>query len=129
MIKEGSVFRCIKCGKANVFHTRYSEGLNCMKCNGPLVEIGTAIVKVPNKKTQGLSIKVDVDTTELDLALEKAKLLKDITKIDKKVLIIKTKAKLRKEDIEEEEMRIEDITGMRVCILDEAYEVVGLIKD
>ena len=47
-----------------------------MKCNGPLVPMGEAIVKESNKKVQGLSVKFNVDTTELDARLEKSKAIK-----------------------------------------------------
>lgn len=126
MIKEGNAFSCIDCGKVNVFHSRYSDGLSCMKCNGPLVPMGKAIVKESNKNTQGLSVKVKVDTTELDEALEKAKILKDTTEAHKKVLIIQAKALMRETDIKAEEERIKAITGMRVCIVNARYEVLGI---
>ena len=67
-----------------------------------------------------------VDTTELDAALEKAKLLKDTTEDHKKVLIIQAKALIREEDVKAEEDRIKSITGMRVCIINSRYEVVGI---
>lgn len=126
MIKEGKVFSCINCGKVNIFHTRYGDGLNCMKCNGPLLPMEKAIVKESNKNTQGLSVKVRVDTTELDEALEKAQLLKDITEAHKKVLIIQAKALMSEQDIEKEEARIKDITGMKVCIVKKHFEVIGI---
>lgn len=129
MIKRGNEFSCINCGKVNVFHTRYSDGLSCMKCNGPLLPMGKAIVKESNKNAQVLSVKVKVDTTELDEALEKAQLLKDITEAHKKVLIIQAKALMRREDIEKEEARIKDITGMKVCIVNKNFEVLGLIQE
>lgn len=126
MIKRGNEFSCINCGKVNVFHTRYSDGLSCMKCNGPLLPMGKAIVKESNKNAQVLSVKVKVDTTELDEALEKAQLLKDITEAHKKVLIIQAKALMRREDIEKEEARIKDITGMKVCIVNKNFEVIRI---
>lgn len=126
MIKRGNEFSCINCGKVNVFHTRYSDGLSCMKCNGPLLPMGKAIVKESNKNAQVLSVKVKVDTTELDEALEKAQLLKDITEAHKKVLIIQAKALIRREDIEKEEARIKDITGMKVCIVNKNFEVIRI---
>ena len=126
MIKRGNEFSCINCGKVNVFHTRYSDGLSCMKCNGPLLPMGKAIVKESNKNAQVLSVKVKVDTTELDEALEKAQLLKDITEAHKKVLIIQAKALIRREDIEKEEARIKDITGMKVCIVNKHFEVIRI---
>ena len=88
--------------------------------------MGEAIVKESNKKVQGLSVKFNVDTTELDAALEKAKLLKDTTEDHKKVLIIQAKALIREEDVKAEEDRIKSITGMRVCIINSRYEVVGI---
>ena len=126
MIKRGNEFSCINCGKVNVFHTRYSDGLSCMKCNGPWLPMGKAIVKESNKNAQVLSVKVKVDTTELDEALEKAQLLKDITEAHKKVLIIQAKALMRREDIEKEEARIKDITGMKVCIVNKNFEVIRI---
>lgn len=126
MIKRGNEFSCINCGKVNVFHTRYSDRLSCMKCNGPLLPMGKAIVKESNKNAQVLSVKVKVDTTELDEALEKAQLLKDITEAHKKVLIIQAKALMRREDIEKEEARIKDITGMKVCIVNKNFEVIRI---
>lgn len=126
MIKEGNAFSCINCGKINVFHNRYSDGLSCMKCNGPLLPMGKAIVKKSNKNAQVLSVKAKVDTTELDEALEKAQLLKDITEAHKKVLIIQAKALMRREDIEKEEARIKDITGMKVCIVNKHFEVIRI---
>lgn len=126
MIKRGNEFSCINCGKVNVFHTRYSDGLSCMKCNGPLLPMGKARVKESNKNAQVLSVKVKVDTTELDEALEKAQLLKDITEAHKKVLIIQAKALMRREDIEKEEARIKDITGMKVCIVNKNFEVIRI---
>lgn len=126
MIKRGNEFSCINCGKVNVFHTRYSDGLSCMKCNGSLLPKGKAIVKESNKNAQVLSVKVKVDTTELDEALEKAQLLKDITEAHKKVLIIQAKALMRREDIEKEEARIKDITGMKVCIVNKNFEVIRI---
>lgn len=126
MIKRSNAFRCINCGNVNVFNPKYSDRLCCMKCNGPLVPMGEAIVKESNKKVQGLSVKFNVDTTELDAALEKAKLLKDTTEDHKKVLIIQAKALIREEDVKAEEDRIKSITGMRVCIINSRYEVVGI---
>ena len=126
MIKRGNAFRCINCGNVNVFNSKYSDGVCCMKCNGALVPMGEAIVKESNKKVQGLSVKFNVDTTELDAALEKAKLLKDTTEDHKKVLIIQAKALIREEDVKAEEDRIKSITGMRVCIINSRYEVVGI---
>lgn len=85
-------------------------------------------VKESNKNTQALSIKVKVDTTEIDEALEKAQLLKDITEAQKKILVIQAKALMRREDIEKEEARIKAITGMNVCIVNKHFEVIGLIQ-
>lgn len=125
MVKEKIAFSCIDCGTVNIFNSKYSDGLCCMKCNGPLVPMGKAVVKESNR-ARTMEMKVKVDTTELDAATEKAKLLQHIREDNRKVLIIQAKCLMRDTDIKEEEERIKAITGMKVCIVNARYEVVGI---
>ena len=86
--------------------------------------------KMSNKfdgKEQGISVKVNVNTTELDSAIEKVGILKEKISANGKVLIIQAKCLMNKEKIKEEETRIKDITGMKVCIVNGNYEIVGLV--
>lgn len=86
--------------------------------------------KMSNKfdgKEQGISMKVNVNTTELDSAIEKVGILKEKISENGKVLIIQAKCLMNKEKIKEEETRIKDITGMKVCIVNGNYEFVGLV--
>ncbi|WP_042401657.1 hypothetical protein [Clostridium saudiense] len=118
-------YECTECGLISVYKEN-KDGIGCIECKGFILPIGKAAVKEQNKKVQGLSVKINVDTTELDEALEKAQILKDITEAHKKVLIIQAKALMRREDIEKEEARIKDITGMKVCIVNKHFEVIRI---
>lgn len=118
-------YECTECGLISVYKEN-KDGIGCIECKGFILPIGKAAVKGQNKKVQGLSVKINVDTTELDEALEKAQILKDITEAHKKVLIIQAKALMRREDIEKEEARIKDITGMKVCIVNKHFEVIRI---
>ena len=118
-------YECTECGLISVYKEN-KDGIGCIECKGFILPIGKAAVKEQNKKVQGLSVKINVDTTELDEALEKAQILKDITEAHKKVLIIQAKALMRREDIEKEEARIKDITGMKVCIVNKHIEVIRI---
>ena len=62
----------------------------------------------------------------LSVACHHREILKDITEAHKKVLIIQAKALMRREDIEKEEARIKDITGMKVCIVNKHFEVIRI---
>ena len=118
-------YECTECGLISVYKEN-KDGIGCIECKGFILPIGKAAVKEQNKKVQGLSVKINVDTTELDEALEKAQILKDITEAHKKVLIIQAKALMRREDIEKEEARIKDMTGMKVCIVNKHFEVIRI---
>ena len=118
-------YECTECGLISVYKEN-KDGIGCIECKGFILPIGKAAVKEQNKKVQGLSVKINDDTTELDEALEKAQILKDITEAHKKVLIIQAKALMRREDIEKEEARIKDITGMKVCIVNKHFEVIRI---
>ena len=118
-------YECTECGLISVYKEN-KDGIGCIECKGFILPIGKAAFKEQNKKVQGLSVKINVDTTELDEALEKAQILKDITEAHKKVLIIQAKALMRREDIEKEEARIKDITGMKVCIVNKHFEVIRI---
>ena len=118
-------YECTECGLISVYKEN-KDGIGCIECKGFILPIGKAAVKEQNKKVQGLSVKINVDTTELDEALEKAQILKDITEAHNKVLIIQAKALMRREDIEKEEARIKDITGMKVCIVNKHFEVIRI---
>lgn len=118
-------YECTECGLISVYKEN-KDGIGCIECKGFILPIGKAAVKEQNKKVQGLSVKINVDTNELDEALEKAKILKDITETHKKVLIIQSKARMSHLEIVKEEDRMEAITGMRVCILNPQYEIVGI---
>lgn len=45
---------------------------------------------------------------------------------NEQTLIIQAKALMREEDIKKEEDRIRKLTGMKVCIINARYEVVGV---
>ncbi|WP_195989939.1 hypothetical protein [Clostridium sp. D53t1_180928_C8] len=47
-------------------------------------------------------------------------------KNSQQTLIIQAKVPMKEEDIKKEEARIRKITGMKVCIINARYEVVGV---
>lgn len=47
-------------------------------------------------------------------------------KNSQQTLIIQAKVPMKEEDINKEEARIRKITGMKVCIINARYEVVGV---
>lgn len=73
-------FKCLDCGTISVYPSIIADGNSCIKCKGPITPIGEA--RVYKKRSQSIAIGVDVDTTQLDIALEKAeklaKLMRDI---------------------------------------------------
>lgn len=71
MSKEYIALRCDKCGLVNVFPSIIGDGNRCIECKGPLTPIGDA--RVYKKKNQSIRIDVEVDTTQIDKALEKAR--------------------------------------------------------
>lgn len=66
-------FRCLECGVISVYPSRTADGRRCIDCNGFITPIGEA--RVNKKRSQSISIGVDVDTTQLDIAIEKAERL------------------------------------------------------
>jgi hypothetical protein len=70
--KEYIAFNCLICGMIKVFPSSHSDGNGCIECGGHLKPIGNAMVK--NKcNNKGIDVAVNVDTTQLDEALEKAR--------------------------------------------------------
>lgn len=68
-------FKCMECGLINIFPKKHGDGNRC-KCGGNLIPIGYAVVSKDCDST--INIGVDVDTTELDKALNKARELSSI---------------------------------------------------
>lgn len=66
--------RCIECGIINVFDRGFEDGERCLKCGGFIATIGEAEVKSRHERV--LKLKIDVDDSQLDKALEKIKEIK-----------------------------------------------------
>ena len=62
--------QCFSCGEISIFKEHMSDGRNCLFCKGPTKPIGNAIIYDQDNKNK-INIKVSVDTTEIDSALEK----------------------------------------------------------
>lgn len=77
-------FRCIKCGAVNVFKKKHSDGRSCMKCKGHLEFIGEAIT--PNGPCRTMTMTVNVNTTEIEKAMQKTEVLyKQISEVQAKL--------------------------------------------
>lgn len=63
---EYMILRCEACGMMHVIHRRQvREGLRCRECGGgPLIHMGYAIMI--DGKAADITVKVNVDTKELD---------------------------------------------------------------
>jgi hypothetical protein len=66
-------FRCLECGVLSVYPSRTADGRCCIECNGYITPVGEA--RVYKKRSQSINIGVDVDTTQLDIAIQKAERL------------------------------------------------------
>lgn len=74
-----TAYRCLnrECGKINIIDS-WKCGTNCVCCQGVLQPIGSAVIQEENNKKNSVAIYLNVDTTELDEALAKAKELRNI---------------------------------------------------
>ena len=81
---DNLAFRCIKCGTVNVFKKKHSDGNSCMNCRGHLEYIGEAITS--NGPCRTMRMTVNVDTTEIDKAMQKTEVLyKQISEVQAKL--------------------------------------------
>lgn len=71
-------YECLDCGLINVFPSKTGDGNRCIKCDGCIVPIGYAVINKPIAKINNIEIGIQVDTTELDNALDKARELESI---------------------------------------------------
>lgn len=69
-------FKCMECGMVNVFPNSTTDGHRCIECGGCIGSIGHA--RVYKKRNNSIKIGVNVDTTQLDEALEKAERLYEV---------------------------------------------------
>ena len=76
MNKEYIAFRCDECGMISVFPSIIGDGNRCIECKGFITPIGEA--RVYKKRDQSINLGIDVDTTQLDIALEKARELSNL---------------------------------------------------
>ena len=67
-------YKCSECGIINVFDEGFGDGERCLKCGGFILPIGEA--KVKSRHERVLKLKIDVDDSQLDKALEKIKEIK-----------------------------------------------------
>jgi hypothetical protein len=91
-----STQECMRCGYRNIYHNEIAAelkaGLGCERCDGPTTLTYTREGEKPSmtirptrpavtekKKENDLQIKVEVDTSELDAAIAKAKELNELT--------------------------------------------------
>ena len=65
--------KCVDCGHINVFKSYKIDGIRCVRCGGNLICLGNCTVE----KDKSASIKIGVDTSEIDTALKKVNLLND----------------------------------------------------
>ena len=49
-----------------------------------------------------------------------------ITAEEEKILFVQAKSPMKKEDIEEEQKRLQEVTGMKVCILKANFSYIGV---
>lgn len=129
MIKRVEQLKCLECGLINVGNPIAYDGSHCMRCGGrtiPLKVSGREECCKVNKKANNISIKVNVDTTEVDAALEKVRQLQEKTEAHKEVLILQANGLMTRSAIEKEESIMRESTGMKVCIINGCYEVAGV---
>lgn len=69
-------FKCLECGVISVYPSIAADGRQCIDCKGVIAPIGNA--RVDERRSQSISIGVDVDTTQLDIAIEKAERLSEL---------------------------------------------------
>jgi len=77
-VKEYIAFKCLECGMISLFPSSHPDGNSCIKCRGYLAPIGKAMVD-NRYNSKGIDLNLNIDTSQLDEALEKAKELKKIT--------------------------------------------------
>ena len=68
-------FRCIDCGLINVYPSNTCDGHKC-KCGGIITPVGDAYVH----SKRDCTVNIKVDTTELDIALDKARELNNLAR-------------------------------------------------
>jgi hypothetical protein len=71
--KEYIAFKCMECNIINVFPKARADGNRCIECGGVIGPIGNA--RVHEECKAYMNIGINVDTTELDKALDKAEIL------------------------------------------------------
>ena len=69
--KEWIAFKCLDCGIINVITKYKCDGHRCIECGGIIGPIGEA--RVYESRNDIMAIGINVDTTQVDIALEKAK--------------------------------------------------------
>lgn len=75
-ISEHKPYQCLDCKTINVFDKVIGDGRRCMNCGGELLPFRDYNVILDNKSSRysnSIDVKVNVDTTELDIALSKTK--------------------------------------------------------
>ena len=70
-----TALQCVECELINVIDSWYADGLKC-KCGGRTVRLGKAVVIDKEENKQSIKINIGADTTDLDIAIAKAKELK-----------------------------------------------------
>lgn len=85
-----TAYKCLHCDAISVFKGKSKDGLNCIKCRGCLLPIGEAYVDNDKKLNEtNVNIKVKVDTSSVDIALNK------INRLEHKVSTLKSKGLIR----------------------------------
>lgn len=77
-------YSCRDCGTVNVFESHIIDGIRCIECGGDLVLMGEIVN--PKNRTKGITMKINIDTTELDMAMKKTEVLyKQISEVQAKL--------------------------------------------
>jgi len=71
--KKYIAYKCGKCGIISVFPSAIGDGNTCIECSGYILPIGEA--RVHEKANTTMTIGINVDTTQLDEAMDKAEKL------------------------------------------------------
>lgn len=88
--------------------------------------LGTIREKFKRDTDEILNLIYKPDTKGIEKTVEKGTGSKEQTETPQGTLIIQSEYKLSGECIKAEEKRLRDITGMKVCILNKGYSVVGV---
>ena len=72
-------FKCFDCGSIQIHEKKFSDGNSCKVCNGYLEVMGEALVVNKALNRNVLSVGIEVDTTKVDIAIDK---LKELIKLN-----------------------------------------------